>query len=56
MTQEDINNVFRAYGEIVDIKIIDKGRHVYAFVEFGNIGDAEEAYREYYFSNYFLIL
>lgn len=30
-----------------DIKIIDKGRHVYAFVEFTNIGDAEEAYREY---------
>jgi hypothetical protein len=41
-----LNNVFRPYGEIQDIKIIDKGRHVYGFVEFTNIGDAEEAYRE----------
>lgn len=39
--------MFRAYGEIVDMKIIDKGRHVYAFVEFASIGDAEEALREY---------
>jgi hypothetical protein len=32
----------------LDIKIIDKGRFVYAFVEFKQLGDAEEAYREYY--------
>lgn len=47
VTTEDLNSVFRAYGEIVDMKIIDKGRHVYAFVEFSSIGDAEEAFREY---------
>ena len=44
--KEDLNQLFRPYGDIVDIKVIDKGRFVYAFVEFSQLGDAEEAYRE----------
>lgn len=30
----------------MDIKVLDKGPHVYAFVEYSKIGDAEEAYKE----------
>lgn len=36
--------MFREHGHIVDIKILDKGPHVYAFVEYDKIEDAKEAY------------
>ena len=46
--ERDLEDVFESYGKIAEIKILER-RDVYAFVEFEDFRDAEDACERYYF-------
>ena len=44
MKRKDLEEVFEKYGKIMDINLKDKeGREKFAFVEFDDVRDAEDA-------------
>jgi RNA recognition motif-containing protein len=47
VAKDDLDVLFRQHGTIVDIKLLDKGPHVYAFVEYEKQDSAVEAYEKY---------
>lgn len=44
ITKEDISNLFKIYGELQEVLIINSGEYVDAYVEFIDIDDADDAY------------
>ncbi|CAD8193502.1 unnamed protein product [Paramecium octaurelia] len=42
--KDDLEELFKQYGQITEIKVLDKGPHVYAFVEFEKVEKAIEAF------------